>query len=59
MSSDNYKIDLNELITEFVNMVSEDAADLSTDPDVKRVKIIKAEGDCPGCGLGFEVFNEE
>ena len=59
MTSESYKINLDELITEFVNMVSEDAADLSTDPDVKRVKIIKAEGDCPGCGLKLDSFDDE
>jgi len=46
---DDQKIDLDELITEFMNMVNEDGTDLSTDPNVKRVKVIKASGGC-ACG---------
>jgi len=50
------KIDLNQLINEFVQMVSDDSSDLSTDPNVKRVKIIKADGECAGCGT---IWNDE
>ena len=49
ISNDSKKIDLDELINEFVQMVSDDSPDLSTDPNVKRVKIIRAEGGCGCC----------
>lgn len=40
----NDKIDLNQIVSEFINYVNEDSPNLSTDPNVKRVKIIKPDG---------------
>ena len=57
MIRDDQKIDLNQLINEFTQMVNEDSTDLSTDPNVKRVKIIRAEGGC-ACGDCFETEDE-
>ena len=47
---DKDKIDLDELINEFVQMVSDDSEDLSTDPNVRRVKVIRALEECGCCG---------
>ncbi len=38
------KIDLNQIVSEFINYVNEDSPNLSTDPNIKRVKIIKPDG---------------
>jgi hypothetical protein len=35
------EIDLNQVISEFIQYVNEDSPNLSTDPNVVRVKIIK------------------
>ena len=40
------KIDLDKLVKEFVQLINEDSQDLSTDPNVKRVKVIKADCGC-------------
>ena len=42
--SSNDKIDLNQIVSEFINYVNEDSPNLSTDPNIKRVKIIKPDG---------------
>lgn len=52
--NDSEKINLEQLVNEFVNMVNEDSPDLSTDPNVRRVKVIKADGDCPGCSMSLD-----
>lgn len=46
ISKDEYKIDLDELISEFVQTMAGD----DKDSDVKRVKIIKALDECGCCG---------
>jgi hypothetical protein len=35
-------------------MVNEDSPNLSTDPNVRRVKVIKADGECPGCSMSLD-----
>jgi len=37
------KIDLNQIISEFVQYVNEDSPNLSTDPNIIRVKVIKPD----------------
>ena len=37
------KIDLNKIVSEFIQYVNEDSPDISTDPNVVRVKIIKKD----------------
>jgi len=41
--SNNDKIDLNQIISEFIQYVNEDSQNLSTDPNVIRVKVIKPD----------------
>jgi len=41
--SDDDKIDLNKIVSEFIQYVNEDSPDLSTDPNVKRIKVIKSD----------------
>lgn len=48
--NDSDKINLDELINEFIQMVSDDSPDISTDPNVRRVRVIRAEGGCGCCG---------
>jgi hypothetical protein len=48
MIKDEDKIDLDVLISDFTQMVNMESPDLSTDPNVKRVRVIKAEDGC-GC----------
>ena len=38
------KIDLNQIISEFIQYVNEDSPNLSTDPNIIRVKVIKPDG---------------
>lgn len=38
------KIDLNQIISEFIQYVNENSPNLSTDPNVQRVKIIRPDG---------------
>lgn len=38
------KIDLNQIISEFVQYINEDSPNLSTDPNIVRVKVIKPDG---------------
>ena len=45
ISKDN-KINLNEIVKEFIQYVNEDSPELSTDPNVVRVKIIKPDEYC-------------
>jgi hypothetical protein len=47
-TSPDDKIDLNQIVSEFVNYVNEDSPNLSTDPTTKRVKVIKPDPE--GCG---------
>ena len=43
------KIDLDQIISEFINCVNEDVdPSKTTDPNVKRVKIIRADSFCWG-----------
>lgn len=38
------KIDLNQIVSEFINYVNEDSpADLTTNPNVRRVRVIKTD----------------
>ncbi|HQF36459.1 MAG TPA: hypothetical protein PLL26_02350 [Candidatus Dojkabacteria bacterium] len=47
---DKDKIDLNHIISEFIQYVNEDSSNLSTDPNVVRVRVIKPnEYECPSC----------
>jgi hypothetical protein len=39
------KIDLNEIISEFIQYVNEDSPNLSTDPTIKRIRVIKPDED--------------
>ncbi len=44
------KIDLDKIISEFIQYVNEDSPDLSTDPNVIKVKVLKPDSyDCPCC----------
>jgi len=45
-TSNDEKIDLDKITREFVYYVDENSTDLSTDPDVIRVKVIKPDGSC-------------
>ncbi len=51
----SYKIDLDRLIAEFIDMVNEDSS--SDSDNVKRVKIIRDEDDC--CGSLLDELMEE
>jgi len=42
--SNDDKIDLNQIVSEFINYVNEDSPNLSTDPNVQRIKVIKPDG---------------
>lgn len=53
MIKEDQKIDLDQLINEFVQMVDENSPEASTDPNVKRVKVIRAQGGC-ACGNCFD-----
>ena len=44
--SNDDKIDLNQIVSEFINYVNEDSPNLSTDPNVKRIKVIKPDSEC-------------
>jgi len=37
------KIDLNQVISEFIQYVNEDSPNLGTDPNIVRVKVIKPD----------------
>ena len=41
--SNDDKIDLNKIVLEFIQYVNEDSSDLSTDPNVKRIKVIRPD----------------
>jgi hypothetical protein len=41
--SNEDKIDLNQIVSEFIQYVNEDSPDISTDPNIVRVKIIKPD----------------
>ena len=43
-TSNDDKIDLNKIISEFIQYVNEDSPNLSTDPRIKRIKVIKPDG---------------
>ena len=43
--SNNDKIDLNQIVSEFIQYVNEDSPNLSTDPNIQRVKVIKPAED--------------
>jgi hypothetical protein len=48
--SNDDKIDLNKIVSEFIQYVNEDSPNNSTDPNVVRVKVIKADQNaCPSC----------
>ena len=48
--SDDQKIDLEQIVSEFIQYTSIESANKSTDPSVARVKVIKPDGnDCPCC----------
>jgi hypothetical protein len=40
------KIDLNEIVSEFIQYVNEDSPNLSTDPNIKRIRVIKPDSEC-------------
>jgi len=42
-NSPDETIDLNQIISEFIQYVNEDSPDVSTDPNILRVKIIKPD----------------
>jgi hypothetical protein len=45
--SNEDKIDLNQIVSEFIQYVNEDSpAGLSTDPSIKRIRVIKADDEC-------------
>lgn len=58
MIKDDQKINLDILIGDFVQMVNSESADLSTDPNVKRVKVIKHTEEC-GCGINCKDVENE
>lgn len=37
------KIDLNKIVSEFIQYVNEDSPNLSTDPNIQRIKVIKPD----------------
>jgi hypothetical protein len=41
--SNDDKIDLNQVISEFIQYVNEDSPNISTDPNIKRVRVIKPD----------------
>ena len=41
--SNDDKIDLNKIISEFIQYVNEDSSNLSTDPTTVRIKVIKPD----------------
>lgn len=43
--SNDEKIDLNQIVSEFIQYVNEDSPNLSTDPNVRRIKVIKPAED--------------
>jgi len=44
------KIDLNQIISEFIQCVNQDSPNISTDPNILKVKVIKPDPtDCPSC----------
>ena len=48
--SNEDKIDLDQMISEFIQYVNEDSPNLSTDPNAIKVKVIKPdENECPNC----------
>ena len=48
--SDKDKIDLDEIISEFIQYINQDSQDLSTDRNVVKVKVIKPDPiDCSSC----------
>ena len=45
--SNEDKIDLNQIVSEFIQYVNEDSpAGLSIDPTIKRIRVIKSDNDC-------------
>ena len=49
-TSEEDKIDLNEIVSEFIQYINQDSQNLSTDPNVIKVKVIKPDPtDCPSC----------
>jgi len=47
---DKDKINLDEIVSEFIQYINQDSQNLSTDPNVVRVKVIKPDPtDCPSC----------
>lgn len=45
------RINIDDIIEDFINAVNEDSPDLSTDPNVKRVKVKYVDPyDYPCCG---------
>ena len=44
------KINLDEIVSEFIQYINQDSQNLSTDPNVIKVKVIKPDPtDCPSC----------
>ncbi len=41
--NDTDKIDLNQIISEFIQYVNEDSPNISDDPRIKRIKVIKSD----------------
>ncbi len=41
--SKDEKIDLNQIVSEFIQYINEDSPNLSTDPNVIRIKVIKPD----------------
>lgn len=41
--SKDEKIDLNQIVSEFIQYINEDSPNLSTDPNVVRIKVIKPD----------------
>lgn len=45
--SNDDKIDLNQIVSEFIQYVNEDSPNISTDPNVVRIKVVKTnEEEC-------------
>jgi hypothetical protein len=43
--SDNQKLDLDQIVFDFIQYVNEDSPNISTDPNVRRIKIIKSDNE--------------
>lgn len=57
--SDEEKIDLNQIVSEFIQYVNEESADLSTDPNIVKVKVNKVDpNECPSCSRSTRIKSD-